>query len=221
MGIRINAKNEAVLGLRGGGQLSQAMLDHYLDNAMIRLYSDTDMLRLPVYISIVQDTTDYTVPSPSVTGIENAKHLLSTSFVSYDAADEADPQPEEIISRTPVSRQLYSMIASASSGSVAWSLRLGWKPGSSIVRGLELIHAYTSKLDDYVPAFVENDAQTAITALLRYYIQSETGKPWTDMNAAGLEFSKYLAYSGRIKISGSTDFTSRDMAASAANPFII
>jgi len=222
MGIKLFAKSAAVLGLRGGGQIAGALLDEYLDIAMIRLYSDTDMLRLPVYISLVEDQKEYTIPDPDVDDLELDRHLVCLSRVSYGSpADPLDPQPAEITSRALLSRRTYGFNASSASSAVAWALELYSLPGDSVTKGLELVQAYTSKKDEYVPYQAQSDARSAVTAFLKHQLFSETGKPWTDPNMAMQELSKYLAHSGNLKIAAERDFTQRDLTAHSAVPFII
>mgnify|MGYP001579124769 CR=1 FL=1 len=219
MGIKTHAQSLAVLGLRGGGQMAAALISEYLDTAMIKLYSDSDMLRLPVYIDQVAGTREYTIPVPTVDDLEDDRHLVCMNRVTYDDPDV--PVASEIISRSVVSRATYGINAVASGGSVTWKLELYSDPGDSVLSGLEMVYACTSALDDYVPPEGMADARDALTALLKHKLFSETGKPWTDPKMADQEMGKYLSYIGSLRIAAETDFTQRDLTATSAIPFII
>ena len=220
--VLTTARQEAVNGLRGGGQIAPALLAQRAENALKRLYLDSNMLSIPVYIDQEEDERIYTIPDPVVTGLEIDRHLLRLNQVAYDApADEDNPLPSEVSARNEISKANYGITTSVASSAVVWSLELYWTPGDDVTAGLELVQAYSSALDDYIPAPARTDARTALTALLRHLFMIDTGRPWTDPESAPAELGKYMAYMGRIRISANTEFTDRTLTAQSSRPFII
>ena len=53
--VLTTARQEAVNGLRGGGQIAPALLAQRAENALKRLYLDSNMLSIPVYIDQEED----------------------------------------------------------------------------------------------------------------------------------------------------------------------
>lgn len=219
MGIKSFAKHSAVLGLRGGGQIASGVLQEYLDQGMIKLYTDSRMLRLSVFIDEEADVVYYTVPDVAVTSIEDSSKLIQINRVSY--TDPATPTQATINSSRVLGKYQYSFKSTVSSGAISRSLYLHYVPGMTVLSGLEIVRACSSKLDDFVPEEMLTDAREALTALIKHNLLSETGKPWTEPNLAAQEMGKYMAHMGKIKIAAETDFTQRDLTAHSAVPFII
>lgn len=220
MSIRDFASKSAVLGLRGGGQIAKGMLSEYTDSALIKLYLDSRMLRLSVFMDQVQDQAWYTVPAIDVDDLESESRLIQLNRVSYSDPDA--PSQETINSTTVIGRDRYSFKSSVTAtNTIERALKFHSAPGADVKMGLELVRACSSKSDEYVPPEVETDARDALTALVKHLLLSETGKPWHNPDLARLEMSLYLIYMAKIKMSAETDFTQRDLTATSAVPFII
>jgi len=219
MGIKSDAKAFAILGIGKGGQISPALLDEYANMGMRRFYLESLTLRLPVYISEVVDQAEYDLPSPAISPLSPDCALISLSRITY--SNPSTPSYQDIVSRVPISPASFSIKATDEHALAEWKLRLLQKPSQSRVSSLELIQAYSSTSDDYVPVWVLGDAREAVMAFVRYMLFSEPGKPWTAPEAASSEMGKFMAHVGRARIAADRDFIKKDLTASPRIKFTL
>jgi hypothetical protein len=219
MGLLDNAKNTSLLGLRGAGQISPAMLSQYGERAIKKFYLDSGILRIATYIDEVEGQKSYSIEAPEIDSIANASRIISLGITSFEDNDSPSESTLQYVS--PVLASHYSVKPWVSSGSLTWKLELGWEPGQSREMALQLVQAYSATIDDHIPGFVETEATEAITALIRHYLLSETGRPWTEPQLAMAEFGKYMLEMGKCRISAEKGYTQADITAKPVMPFVI